>query len=149
MKHKFEPGDLFLLPITAGGFALCQIVSVFKDRFKKIFSFGVMQISSSDLELELIERDYLQFENARGREQLIFTSTEKLNSGEWVIVGHVPLTPTKLTFRYFRVSYNLYCDDVLLGNLDKIKAKKYNVMAVAGFELVQSYLQQLSGNGPS
>lgn len=143
MKHKYESGDLFLLPITTGGVALCQVVSAFKDRFKKVFSFGVLQVSTGDPDFDLVDRDYLKFKNSRGSEQLIFTSADKLKNGEWAIVGHVPLTPVKNELKYFRNSYNLYFEDEFLETLDKSKAKEFNVMGVAGFDLVQSYLSQM------
>ena len=43
-KVKYKAGDIFVIPMHDHRFASCQVISALPDRFKKVFSFGVLSI---------------------------------------------------------------------------------------------------------
>lgn len=141
---KYNSGDVFLIPVSSGGFAVCQIICAFRDRFKRVFSFGVLTVTDDDSKVDLLDNKFLYFKNSRGAEKLIFTSVEYLKKGKWRIVGNIPLNAEKMKLKYFRNAGALYFDDEFLEMLEFPRYKEFNVLAVAGYELVNSYLEQLS-----
>lgn len=139
---KYNSGDVFLIPVSSGGFAVCQIICAFRDRFKRVFSFGVLSVTDDDSKVDLLENEFLYFKNSRGAENLIFTSVEYLKKGKWKIVGNIPLNAEKAKLKYYRDAGALYFDDEFLEILEFPRYKEFNVLAVAGYELVNSYLEQ-------
>ena len=139
---KYNSGDVFLIPVTSGGFAVCQIICAFRDRFKRVFSFGVLSMTDDDSKVDLLDNEFLYFKNSRGAENLIFTSVEYLKKGKWRVVGNIPLSTEKTKLKYFRDAGALYFDDEFLEMLEFPRYKDFNVLGVAGYELVNSYLEQ-------
>lgn len=139
---KYNSGDVFLIPVSSGGFAVCQIICAFRDRFKRVFSFGVLSVTDDDSKVDLLDKEFLYFKNFRGPENIIFTSAENLKKGKWKIVGNIPLNTEKTKLKYFRNAGALYFDDEFLEMLEFPRYKEFNVLAVAGYELVNSYLEQ-------
>ncbi|PHN32740.1 Imm26 family immunity protein [Pseudomonas sp. ICMP 561] len=139
---KYNSGDVFLIPVTSGGFAVCQIICAFRDRFKRVFSFGVLSVTDDDSKVDLLDNEFLYFKSSRGAENLIFTSVEYLKKGKWRIVGNIPLSTEKTKLKYFRDAGALYFDDEFLEMLEFPRYKDFNVLGVAGYELVNSYLEQ-------
>ncbi|WP_218192145.1 Imm26 family immunity protein [Pseudomonas sp. Irchel 3A5] len=139
---KYKSGDVFLIPVSSGGFAVCQIVCAFRDRFKRVFSFGVLGVTADDSKVDLLDKEFLCFKNSRGMENIIFTSVENLKKGKWRIVGNIPLNADKTKLKYFRNADALYFDDEFLEMLEHSRYKDFNVLGVAGYELVNSYLEQ-------
>lgn len=142
---KYNSGDVFLIPVSSGGFAVCQIICAFRDRFKRVFSFGVIGLSDDDSKFDLTDKEFLYFKNSRGAENLIFTSVENLKKGKWKIVGNIPLSAEKTKLKYFRDAGALYFDDEFLEMLEHSRYKEFNVLGVAGYDLVNSYLEQFFG----
>ena len=138
---KYNSGDVFLIPVSSGGFAVCQIICAFRDRFKRVFSFGVLSVTD-DSKVDLLDNEFLYFQNSRGAENFIFTSVEYLKKGKWKIVGNIPLNAEKTKLKYYRDAGALYFDDEFLEMLEFSRYKEFNVLAVAGYELVNSYLEQ-------
>ena len=73
---------------------------------------------------------------------MIFAAVDSLKSGEWEIIGHIPLTEWKNELKIFHSAGHLYNGDEYVRVLDKSEYKQFNVMGVAGNELVQQYLAQ-------
>ncbi|KPW35584.1 hypothetical protein ALP45_200099 [Pseudomonas coronafaciens pv. atropurpurea] len=140
---KYKSGDVFLLPSRSGKLAICQIICAFKDRFKKVFSFGVLGVTDDEESVDFKDNEFLCFKNSKGRSSVIFTSIDNLKNGKWKIVGNIPLNSEKAKLKYFRDAGALYLEDEFLEMLDHSKYKEYNVLAVAGYELVQNYIEQL------
>jgi len=107
-----------------------------------VFSFGVLSVTDDDSKVDLLDNEFLYFKNSRGAENLIFTSVEYLKKGKWKIVGNIPLSTEKTKLKYFRDAGALYFDDEFLEMLEFPRYKEFNVLAVAGYELVNSYLEQ-------
>ncbi|MDU8359360.1 Imm26 family immunity protein [Pseudomonas syringae group sp. J309-1] len=139
---KYNSGDIFLIPVTSGGFAVCQIICAFRDRFKRVFSFGVLSVTNDDNNVDIMDKEFLYFKNFRRAENIIFTSVEYLKKGKWKIVGNIPLNAEKTKLKYFRNAGALYFDDEFLEMLEFPRYKDFNVLAVAGYELVNSHLEQ-------
>ncbi|WP_122456014.1 Imm26 family immunity protein [Pseudomonas viridiflava] len=139
---KYKSGDIFLIPSNSGKFAVCQIICAFKDRFKKAFSFGVLGVADEEDKVELTDKEFLCFKNFRGMEVVIFASVEKLKSGNWKIVGNIPLTAEKTKLKYYRNAGAVYFEDEFLEMIEFSRYDEFNVLAVAGYDLVQSYIEQ-------
>jgi hypothetical protein len=92
---KYNSGDVFLIPVSSGGFAVGQIICAFRDRFKRVFSFGVLGVTNDDSNVDLLDREFLYFKNFRGAENIIFTSVENLKKGNGKSSEISRLTPKK------------------------------------------------------
>ncbi|MFA1027729.1 MULTISPECIES: Imm26 family immunity protein [Pseudomonas syringae group] len=139
---KYKSGDIFLLPSISGKLVVCQIICAFKDRFKKVFSFGVLSVADNEGDVDLADKEFLRFKNSRGMENVIFTSVDNLKNGKWKIVGNISLSPEKEKLKYYRDAGALYFEDEFLEMLEHSRYKEYNVLGVAGYDLVQSYVEQ-------
>lgn len=140
---KYKSGDIFLIPSTSGKFAVCQIICAFKDRFKKVFSFGILGVTDEESTIDLTDKEFLCFKNSRGMESVIFASVEKLKNESWKIVGNNPLNPEKTKLKYYRNAGAVYFEDEFLEMIEFSRYKEFNVLAVAGYDIVQSYIEQL------
>ncbi|RMO89620.1 hypothetical protein ALQ32_200041 [Pseudomonas syringae pv. tagetis] len=139
---KYKSGDIFLLPSISGKLVVCQIICAFKDRFKRVFSFGVLSVADNEGDVDLVDKEFLRFKNSRGMENVIFTSVDNLKNGKWKIVGNISLSSEKEKLKYYRDAGALYFEDEFLEMLEHSRYKKYNVLGVAGYDLVQSYVEQ-------
>ncbi|WP_397346705.1 immunity 26/phosphotriesterase HocA family protein [Paenibacillus polymyxa] len=72
-RIKHREGDIFVIPLHDGRFAVCQVICALYGRFKKVFSFGVLSIGQNQAYEG--ETTYLPFTNYRGRFEVIFTAT--------------------------------------------------------------------------
>ncbi|WCT57418.1 hypothetical protein PQ456_07905 [Paenibacillus kyungheensis] len=43
-KAKYKAGDILVIPMKDNRLGICQVISALYDRFKKVFSFGVLCI---------------------------------------------------------------------------------------------------------
>ncbi|WP_024657481.1 Imm26 family immunity protein [Pseudomonas syringae USA007] len=139
---KYKSGDIFLLPSISGKFVVCQIICAFKDRFRRVFSFGVLSVADNEGDVDMIDKEFLRFKNSRGMENVIFTSVDNLKNGKWKIVGNIPLNSEKERFKYYRDAGALYFEDEFLEMLEHSRYKEYNVLGVAGYDLAQNYIEQ-------
>ncbi|WP_122670361.1 Imm26 family immunity protein [Pseudomonas viridiflava] len=139
---KYKSGDIFLLPSISGKLVVCQIICAFKDRFKRVFSFGVLSVADNEGDVDLVDKEFLRFKNSRGMENVIFTSVDNLKNGKWKIVGNISLSSEKEKLKYYRDAGALYFEDEFLEMLEHSRYKEYNVLGVAGYDLVQSYVEQ-------
>ncbi|KPW44610.1 hypothetical protein ALO95_200440 [Pseudomonas syringae pv. antirrhini] len=139
---KYKSGDIFLIPSNTGSFAICQVICAFKDRFKRVFSFGVLGVTDEEGKVDLTDKEFLCFKNFKGMENVIFASTEKLKNGNWKVVGNIPLNPEKTKLKYYRNAGAVYFEDEFLEMIEFSRYKEFKVLAVAGYDLVQSYIEQ-------
>lgn len=142
MRKSYNEGDVFLIPMKDGRFAVSQVVCAFKDRFKKAFSFGVMSIQRDETE-RLEDGDFLFYSYGNRRSNVIFTSPANIRNGMWKIVGNIPLTPEKEELRVFQCAGHLYCGDEYIRNLQVEEYSQFNTLGVAGYELVQIHLLEM------
>ncbi len=75
-------------------------------------------------------------------ENVIFTSVDNLKNGKWKIVGNISLSSEKEKLKYYRDAGALYFEDEFLEMLEHSRYKEYNVLGVAGYDLIQSYVEQ-------
>ncbi|AIW42056.1 MULTISPECIES: immunity 26/phosphotriesterase HocA family protein [Paenibacillus] len=139
-RIKHREGDIFVIPMHDGRFAVCQVICALYGRFKKAFSFGVLSIGQNQAYKG--EKTYLPFTNYRGRFEVIFTATQNMTKGVWPIIDQRPLSEEQQQLKYFNCAGHLYCGDEYIRNLELEEYNQYTVMGVAGYELVQRYLAQ-------
>ncbi|WP_366346739.1 immunity 26/phosphotriesterase HocA family protein [Paenibacillus amylolyticus] len=142
MRKSYNEGDVFLIPMKDGLFAVCQVVCALKGRFKKTFSFGVMSIQRDET-VRLEDGDFLFYSFGNRRSKVIFTSPANIRNGSWRIVGNTPLTPEKEELKVFQCAGHLYCGDEYIRNLPIEEYSQFNTLGVAGFELVQNHLLEM------
>ncbi|WP_411735791.1 immunity 26/phosphotriesterase HocA family protein [Paenibacillus sp. M2] len=142
MRKSYNEGDVFLIPMKDGRFAVCQVVCALKGRFKKTFSFGVMSIQRDETE-KLEDGDFLFYSFGNRRSNVIFTSPANIRNGSWRIVGNTPLTAEKEELKVFQCAGHLYCGDEYIRNLPIEEYSQFNTLGVAGFELVQNHLLEM------
>ncbi|WJM09063.1 immunity 26/phosphotriesterase HocA family protein [Paenibacillus sp. PK1-4R] len=145
MRTSYNEGDVFLIPMKDGRFAVCQVVCALKGRFKKAFSFGVMSIQRDETE-RLEDGDFLVCSFGQRKSNVIFTSPKLLKDGTWRIIGNIPLTPTKKELQVFQCSGEVYNGDEYIRMIPPDEYKQYISLSVAGFELVQNHLLEMSTN---
>ncbi|WP_339258775.1 immunity 26/phosphotriesterase HocA family protein [Paenibacillus sp. FSL R5-0713] len=142
MRKSYNEGDIFLIPMKDGRFAVCQVVCALKGRFKKAFSFGVMSIQRDET-VSLEDGEFLFYSFGKRRSNIIFTSPANIRNGSWRIVGNTPLTPEKEKLKVFQCAGHLYCGDEYIRNLPIEEYSQFNTLGVAGFELVQNHLLEM------
>lgn len=143
MRKKFSEGDIFMIPMQDGRFAVCQVVCALKGRFQKAFSFGVIRLELDDTNLNLEDGDFLSYRFGRRQSSVIFTSPANLRNGTWKLVGNIPLTADKEELKVFQCAGHLYRGDEYIRNLEKDEYGKFNSLSAAGYELVQIHLSKM------
>ncbi|WP_411342982.1 Imm26 family immunity protein [Paenibacillus sp. WLX1005] len=141
-RRKYETGDIFTIPMHDGRFAICQIVCALRGRLKQALPFGVLYIGRSQELPADHDGEFLVFDSYRGSFQVIFGAVSNINAGRWNITSHLPLTPEKEALQIFRYSTSLYHGDTFLRILPQAEWGNYQILEVAGNELVQNYLAQ-------
>ncbi|MEO2205592.1 immunity 26/phosphotriesterase HocA family protein [Paenibacillus pabuli] len=144
-RKSYNEGDIFLIPMHDGRFAVCQIVCALRGRFKKAFSFGVMSIQRDET-LSLEDRDFLVYSYMQRKSSVIFTSPALLRDGTWRIIGNLPMTPAKKELQVFQCAGSLYDGDEFIRMIPPVEYSLYITLGVAGFELVQNHLLEMSKN---
>lgn len=141
---ELNAGDIFSIPMNNGRFAIAQVIWMpsgkLSAKFRNVFSFAVLSIQN-DQEIPIVN-DYLVFKNYHGDFKVIFTSKEKILNGEWVLLKRDELSSAHDNLRFFNNAGDLYFLDEHVRKLAVSEYKDYNIMAVAGYELVQQYLSQ-------
>lgn len=143
-KNELNSGDVFCIPMNDGRYAIAQVIWMSSGKssakFRNIFSFAVLSIQN-DKEIP-ITNDYLVFNNYRGEFKEIFASKEKLMNGEWVLLKNDKLRDSHDDLRFFNNAGDLYFLGEHVRKLAVSEYKNYNIMSVAGYELIQQYLSQ-------
>ncbi|WP_426334053.1 immunity 26/phosphotriesterase HocA family protein [Paenibacillus silvae] len=144
-RKSYNEGDIFLIPMHDGRFAVCQVVCALRDRFKKAFSFGVMSIQRDET-VSLEDGEFLVYSYGKRKSSVIFTSPKLLKDGTWSIIGNIPLTPAKKELQVFQCAGAVYNGDEYIRMVPPEEYSQYITMGVAGFELVQNHLLEMSSN---
>lgn len=141
---RYRSGDVFVIPMTEGRSAICQVVCALRGRFKQAFSFGVLAVRSGGSEAPIGESRYLPVDRNGRASVVLFASAENIADGTWKIVDHRELTPEQEELQYFAVSTHLYRGDEYVRALSVEEMKQYPVLQVAGDERVQQLLAGLN-----
>lgn len=141
-SKSFSEGDIFMIPMQDGRFAVCQVVCALKGRYKKAFSFGVIRFELNDT-VNVEDGAFLSYSYGNRQRSVIFTSPVNLRNGMWKLVGNIPLTPDKEEEKVFQCAGHLYRGDEYIRNLSQDEYGKFNTLGVAGYELVQIHLLEM------
>ncbi|MEX6664256.1 Imm26 family immunity protein [Pseudomonas sp. W2-17] len=144
LKQAVNSGDYFTIPMSDGRQAICQAIWIGKNNsdptFKRVFAFCVLSVGDKKHIPE--EISYLSFQNHRGTFKVIFTAVDKLLSGEWPIIGSGPIKDQRLVNLEFNMAGDLYLCGEFVRKLSGEEYKNYLLMGVAGYVLVENYLNQ-------
>jgi hypothetical protein len=142
-KVKYNEGDIFVIPIKNGKYAICQVVFVFKGKFKNVLPFCVISIQNNeefnvqDHNMNAITLDIYGHEKTR----VLFTGTQAISDGSWKIIGHTGLGDDKEELKTFSSGCWVYKGDEDLNiNFHDADYSKYTTMSVGGFEAIQNEL---------
>lgn len=139
---RVSDGDYFVIPLSDGRSAVCQLVWMGRkgesEKFKKIMAFAVLCVGGGSEVPN--NNEYLIFENYRGKYQVIFTAVDKLLSGEWPVIASGQLQNEKLLGFEFNMGGTLYRRGEMVRVLSIDEYSAYLNMGVSGFELVDNIL---------
>lgn len=140
MKVKYREGDIFVIPLSNGEYAICQIVFASKGKFKKIIAFCVLSIQNDE---EFNNDGFLNPISVEkfGKEiKVIFTGNQNIINGIWKILYHNDLTEDKKQLKIFNYAGGLYNGDEGIRRISVAEYPNYTTMGVSGFELVDNLL---------
>ncbi|MDU5197262.1 MAG: immunity 26/phosphotriesterase HocA family protein [Enterobacter sichuanensis] len=140
MKVKYKEGDIFVIPMSNGKFAICQIVFAPKEKFKQAIGFCILSLQNTgELEDNSSLRP-LSFEKFGKEMKVVFTGNQNISKGIWKIIGHANLTEEKKELKIFNYAGGLYDGEDEIRRLSVAEYPNYTTMGVSGFELVDNVL---------
>jgi hypothetical protein len=142
MKVKYKEGDIFVIPMSNGKYALCQIVFAPKQKFKQAIGFCILSIQNKEV------RDSgaltpLSFEKFGKEMKVIFTGNQNITKGLWKIIANADLTEDKKQLKIFNYAGGLYDGEEEIRRLSVAEYPNYTTMGVSGFELVDNVLTNM------
>lgn len=143
MKVKYKEGDIFVIPLSNGKYAICQIIFAPKGMFKKVISFCTLSIQDDE---KFNNDGFLTpiFVDVFGKKtQVIFTGNQNIRDGEWKIIGSVNLTEDKKKLKIFNYAGGVYNGEVEIKRIPVSEYHNYTAMGVLGFELVDNILTSI------
>lgn len=143
MKVKYKEGDIFVIPLSNGKYAICQIIFAPKGMFKKVISFCTLSIQDDE---KFNNDGFLTpiFVDVFGKKtQVIFTGNQNIRDGEWKIIGSVNLTEDKKKLKIFNYAGGVYNGEVEIKRIPVSEYHNYTAMGVSGFELVDNILTSI------
>ncbi|WP_175003159.1 Imm26 family immunity protein [Burkholderia lata] len=144
MNVAYKEGDVFIIELSDGRFAVCQIVFSSQGKFKKAFAFCVLSIQDGrDFNLARID-DFppMAFRKFKKEVRVIFSGIKLIAKGEWPIIGNSDLSDDKLKMKIFNYAGGLFNGDEEIGRIPVSDYSKYTTMEVSGFDLVQKILTE-------
>lgn len=78
MKVKYKEGDIFVIPMSNGKYALCQVVFAPKQKFKQAIGFCILSIQDTEEFEEKSSLTSLSFEKFGKVMKVIFTGNQIL-----------------------------------------------------------------------
>ncbi|KLG14472.1 hypothetical protein YA49_00275 [Enterobacter cloacae subsp. cloacae] len=147
MKVKYKEGDIFVIPMSNGKYALCQVVFAPKQKFKQAIGFCILSIQDTEEFEEKISLTTLSFEKFGKEMKVIFTGNQNISKGIWKIVGHANLTEEKKQLKIFNYAGGLYDGEEEIRRLSVAEYPNYTTMGVSGFELVDNVLINIWSSG--
>lgn len=140
MKVKYREGDVFIIPLSNGKYAMCQVIFAPKVKFKKIISFCTLSIQDDEV---FANDDFLtpiSVEEFGKKTEVIFTGNQNISNGLWKIIDHVDLSEDKKKLRIFNYAGGLYNGEEEIRRIPVSEYPDYTTMEVSGFELVDKIL---------
>lgn len=95
MKVKYKEGDIFVIPMSNGKYAFCQVVFAPKQKFKQALGFCILSIQDTERVKENSSLTPLSFEKFGKEMKVLFTGNQNISKGIWKIIGHADLTEEK------------------------------------------------------
>lgn len=95
MKVKYKEGDIFVIPMSNGKFAICQIVFAPKEKFKQAIGFCILSLQNTEELEDNSSLRPLSFEKFGKEMKVVFTGNQNISKGIWKIIGHANLTEEK------------------------------------------------------
>ena len=140
MKVKYKEGDIFVIPMSNGKYALCQVVFAPKQKFKQAIGFCILSIQDTEECEENSSLTPLSFEKFGKKMKIIFTGNQNISKGIWKIIGYANLTEEKKQLKIFNYAGGLYDGEEEIRRLSVAEYPNYTTMGVSGFELVDNVL---------
>lgn len=143
MKVKYKEGDIFVIPMSNGKYALCQIVFAPEQKFKQTIGFCILSIQNTEELEDNCSLIPLSFEKFGKEMKVIFTGNQNMSKGVWKIIGHADLTEEKKQLKIFNYAGGLYNGEEEIRRLSVDEYPNYTTMGVSGFELVDNVLTNI------
>ncbi|MFP8461890.1 Imm26 family immunity protein [Enterobacter hormaechei] len=99
MKVKYKEGDIFVIPMSNGKYALCQVIFDPKKKFKQVIGFCILSIQDTEEFEEKSSLTPLSFEKFGKEMKVIFTGNQNISKGIWKIIDYANLTEEKKTVK--------------------------------------------------
>ena len=104
MKVKYKEGDIFVIPLSNGKYAICHIVFVPSKKFKQAIGFCILSLQNTEELMDSGALTPLIFEKFGKEMKVIFTGNQNISKGVWKIIGYADLTEEKKPCR--AICYN-------------------------------------------
>lgn len=143
MKVKYKEGDVFIIPLSNGRYAICQVVFAPKGKFKQIISFCALSIQDDEAFVNDGLLTPISVEKFGKKMQVIFTGNQNISNGSWKVIDHVDLTEDKENLKIFNYAGSLYNGEVEIRRIPVSEYPNYTTMGVSGFELVDNILTSI------
>ncbi|MDU4999669.1 MAG: immunity 26/phosphotriesterase HocA family protein [Enterobacteriaceae bacterium] len=143
MKVKYKEGDIFVIPMSNGKYALCQIVFAPKQKFKQAIGFCILSIQNTKKVRDSGALTPLSFEKFGKEMKVIFTGNQNITKGLWKIIANADLTEDKKQLKIFNYAGGLYDGEEEIRRLSVAEYPNYTTMGVSGFELVDNVLTNM------
>ncbi|BBE78292.1 MULTISPECIES: immunity 26/phosphotriesterase HocA family protein [Phytobacter] len=143
MTVKYKEGDIFVIPMSNGKYALCQIVFAPKQKFKQAIGFCILSIQNTKKVRDSGALTPLSFEKFGKEMKVIFTGNQNITKGLWKIIANADLTEDKKQLKIFNYAGGLYDGEEEIRRLSVAEYPNYTTMGVSGFELVDNVLTNM------
>lgn len=143
MKVKYKDGDIFVIPMSNGKYALCQIVFAPKQKFKQAIGFCILSIQNTKKVRDSGALTPLSFEKFGKEMKVIFTGNQNITKGLWKIIANADLTEDKKQLKIFNYAGGLYDGEEEIRRLSVAEYPNYTTMGISGFELVDNVLTNM------
>ncbi|MEH4623386.1 immunity 26/phosphotriesterase HocA family protein [Phytobacter diazotrophicus] len=143
MTVKYKEGDIFVIPMSNGKYALCQIVFAPKQKFKQAIGFCILSIQNTKKVRDSGALTPLSFEKFGKEMKVIFTGNQNITKGLWKIIANADLTEDKKQLKIFNYAGGLYDGEEEIRWLSVAEYPNYTTMGVSGFELVDNVLTNM------
>lgn len=143
MKVKYKEGDIFVIPLSNGEYAICHIVFVPSKKFKQAIGFCILSLQNTEELMDSGALTPLIFEKFGKEMKVIFTGNQNISKGVWKIIGYADLTEEKKQLKIFNYAGGLYNGEDEIRRLSVAEYPNYTTMGVSGFELVDNILTNI------
>ncbi|WP_017348150.1 Imm26 family immunity protein [Pantoea sp. A4] len=143
MKVKYKEGDVFVIPLSNGKYAICKVVFAPKGKFKKIISFCVLSIQHDEIFINDGIIKPISFEKFGKKTQVLFTGNQNISNGLWKVIDCVDLTEDEVELKVFNYAGGLYNGETEIRRIPIAEYPNYTAMGVSGFELVDNILTSI------